>query len=261
MHGNTLTEPAHHNDSKTRLAQFDYIVSNPPFKTDFSDDRDFLADSKFKERFFAGVPNVPKTKKDSMAIYLMFIQHILYSLKDNGKAAIVVPTGFITAQSGIEKKIREELIEKKMLKGVVSMPANIFATTGTNVSVLFIDKTNKDGKVLLVDASNLGDKIKEGKNQRTVLRLAEIEKIVRTFANNEVVDDFSVLVDYDEIKEKNYSFLAGQYFEVKIEYVELTQEEFNNKMATYKANLNKYYNENKILEEEINKGLEELKYE
>ena len=46
-----------------------------------------------------------------MAIYLMFIQHILYSLKDNGKGAIVVPTGFLTAQSGIEKKIREELIK------------------------------------------------------------------------------------------------------------------------------------------------------
>ena len=261
VHGNTLTEPAHYNDSKTRLAQFDYIVSNPPFKTDFSDDRDFLADSKFKDRFFAGVPNVPKTKKDSMAIYLMFIQHILYSLKDNGKAAIVVPTGFLTAQSGIEKKIREELIEKKMLKGVVSMPSNIFATTGTNVSVIFIDKTNKEGKVLLVDASNLGDKIKEGKTQRTVLKQEEIEKIITTFANNEVIDDFSVLVDYEDIKNKNYSFSAGQYFEVKIEYVELTQEEFNSKMATYKANLNKYFNENKILEEEINKSLEELKYE
>ena len=261
MHGNTLTEPAHYNDSKTRLAQFDYIVSNPPFKTDFSDFRDFLADNKFKERFFAGVPKIPNKDKDKMAIYLMFIQHILYSLKDNGKGAIVVPTGFLTAQSGIEKKIREELINKKMLKGVVSMPSNLFATTGTNVSVIFIDKTNKEGKVLLVDASNLGDKIKEGKTQRTVLRPEEIEKIVTTFANNEVVDDFSVLVDYDEIKEKNYSFSAGQYFEVKIEYVELTQEEFNNKMATYKANLNKYFNENKILEDEINKSLEELKYE
>ena len=126
---------------------------------------------------------------------------------------------------------------------------------------IFIDKTNKEGKVLLVDASNLGDKIKEGKTQRTVLRPEEIEKIVTTFANNEVVDDFSVLVDYDEIKEKNYSFSAGQYFEVKIEYVELTQEEFNNKMTIYKANLNKYFNENKILEDEINKSLEELKYE
>lgn len=261
IYGNTLTEPAHYNDSKTRLAQFDYIVSNPPFKADFSDCRDFLADSKFKERFFAGVPKIPNKDKDKMAIYLMFIQHILYSLKDNGKAAIVVPTGFLTAQSRIEKKIREELINKKMLKGVVSMPSNIFATTGTNVSVLFIDKTNNEGKVLLVDGSNLGDKIKEGKNQRTVLRLDEIEKIVKTFANNDVIDDFSVLVDYEDIKEKNYSLSAGQYFEVKIEYVELTQEEFNNKMATYKANLNKYFNENKILEEEINKSLEELKYE
>ena len=261
VYGNTLTEPAHYNDSKTRLAQFDYVVSNPPFKTDFSSYRDFLADSKFNDKFFAGVPKIPSKDKKKMAIYLMFIQHILYSLKDNGKGAIVVPTGFLTAQSGIEKKIREKLINDKMLKGVVSMPSNIFATTGTNVSVLFIDKTNKDGKVLLVDASNLGEKIKEGENQRTVLKQEEIEKIVSTFNNNEVIDDFSVLVDYDEIKDKNYSFSAGQYFEVKIEYVELTQEEFNNKMATYKANLNKYFNENKILEEEINKSLEELKYE
>ena len=167
----------------------------------------------------------------------------------------------MTAQAGIEKKIREELINNKMLKGVVSMPSNLFATTGTNVSVLFIDKTNKEGKVLLVDASNLGNKIKEGKTQRTVLRPEEIEKIISTFTNNEVIEDFSVSVSYDDIKEKNYSFSAGQYFEVKIEYVELTEEEFNNKMATYKANLNKYFNENRILEEEINKSLEELKYD
>ena len=44
-----------------------------------------------------------------MEIYQLFIQHILFSLKENGKAAIVLPTGFITAQSGIDKKIREHL--------------------------------------------------------------------------------------------------------------------------------------------------------
>lgn len=261
VHGNTLLEPAHYNETKTRLAEFDYIVSNPPFKTDFSDYRDDLADDKLRERFFAGVPKIPNKDKDKMAIYLMFIQHIIYSLSKKGKAAIVVPTGFLTAQSGIEKKIREKLVEEEMIKGVVSMPSNIFATTGTNVSVLFIDRANKGGKVLLVDASKLGDKVKEGKNQRTVLREDEIEKIVETFAKRDIVDDFSVEVTYDQLKEKNYSFSAGQYFEVKIEYVKLTQEEFNNKMATYKANLNKYFNENKILEEEINKSLEELKYE
>lgn len=261
VHGNTLTEPAHYNEKKTKLAEFDYIVSNPPFKTDFSEYRDELADDKLRERFFAGVPKVPNKDKDKMAIYLMFIQHIIYSLSKKGKAAIVVPTGFLTAQSGIEKKIREKLVEEEMIKGVVSMPSNIFATTGTNVSVLFIDRANKGGKVLLVDASKLGDKVKEGKNQRTVLREDEIEKIVNSFAKQEVVDDFSVKVTYDELKEKNYSFSAGQYFEVNIEYVELTEDEFNDKMAKYKENLNKYFNENEILEEEINKSLEELKYE
>ena len=261
IHGNTLTEPAHYNDSKTRLAQFDYIVSNPPFKTDFSDFRDFLADSKFKERFFAGVPKIPNKDKDKMAIYLMFIQHILYSLKDNGKAAIVVPTGFLTVQSGIENKIREELVNKKMLKGVVSMPSNIFATTGTNVSVLFIDKTNIDGKVLLVDGSNLGDKIKEGKNQRTVLRIDEIEKIVTTFANNEVIDDFSVLVDYEKIKNKKYSFSVGQYFEPMIEYTELTQEEFENKINNEKKVLQELFNDTNKNNQNILLSLEELKYD
>ena len=261
VHGNTLTEPAHYNDNKTRLAQFDYIVSNPPFKTDFSDYRDELADPKLKERFFAGVPNIPNKDKDKMAIYLMFIQHILYSLKDTGKGAIVVPTGFLTAQSGIEKKIRKELIDNKMLKGVVSMPSNIFATTGTNVSVLFIDKTNKEGKILLVDASKLGDKVKDGKNQRTVLRQEEIEKIISTFDNNEIIEDFSVLVDYEEIKEKNYSFAAGQYFEVKIEYVELSQEEFNNRIKQSSIRLDSYFHEGKKLEASIKQRLEELHYE
>ena len=190
----------------------------------------------------------------------MFIQHIIYSLSKKGKAAIVVPTGFLTAQSGIEKKIREKLVEEEMIKGVVSMPSNIFATTGTNVSVLFIDRANKGGKVLLVDASKLGDKVKDGKNQRTVLREDEIEKIVETFAKLEVIDDFSVEVTYDQLKEKNCSFSAGQYFDVRIEYVELTKEEFNKKIKEFSNNLDKYFSDGKKLENEIRQRLEELKY-
>lgn len=261
IHGNTLIEPAHYNENKTRLAEFDYIVSNPPFKTDFSEYRDELADDKLKERFFAGVPKIPNKDKEKMSIYLMFIQHIIYSLSEKGKAAIVVPTGFLTAQSGIEKKIREKLVEEEMIKGVISMPSNIFATTGTNVSILFIDKSNKGKKVLLLDGSKLGEKVKEGKNQRTVLREDEIEKIVNTFAKNEVIDDFSVEVSYDELKEKNCSFSAGQYFEVKIEYVELTEEEFNQKMKEFTDNLERYFSEGRELEEEIRQQLGELKYE
>lgn len=265
IEGDTLDTPAHYNtphEASSGVKKFDYITSNPPFKMDFSSTRDGIEQKWEKTgRFFAGIPNVPNKKKESMSIYLCFIQHILWSLKDDGKAAIVVPTGFITAQSGIEKKIRQTIVDNHWLKGVVSMPSNIFANTGTNVSVLFIDKSNKDGKVMLLDASKLGTKIKDGKNQKTVLNNEEVKKIEDTFINAEVVDDFSVQVTYDEITEKNYSLSAGQYFEVKIKYIELTEEEFNEKMNQYKENLNKYFNEGRSLEKEIMKRLEELEYE
>ena len=265
IEGDTLDTPAHYNiphDPSSGVKKFDYITSNPPFKMDFSSTRNTI-EQKWCEtdRFFAGVPKVPKKKKDSMAIYLCFIQHILWSLKDDGKAAIVVPTGFITAQSGIEKKVREKIIDNKWLNGVVSMPSNIFANTGTNVSVLFIDKSNTEGEVMLVDASKMGTKVKDGKNQRTVLSDEEVVKIENTFINQDIVDDFSVKVTYDDIKNKNYSLSAGQYFEVKIEYVELSEEEFEEKMNTYKSNLEKYFAEGRNLEEKILEGLEMLSYE
>lgn len=229
---------------------------------DFSSTRNGI-EQKWEDtdRFFAGIPKIPNKKKDSMAIYLCFIQHILWSLKDDGKAAIVVPTGFITAQSGIEKKVRQKIVDNHWLKGVISMPSNIFANTGTNVSVLFIDKSNKDGEIMLVDASKLGQKVKDGKNQKTVLSNEEVAKIEDTFINADVVDDFSVKVTYEQIQEKNYSLSAGQYFEVKIEYVELTPEEFKSKMNCFKANLRKYFEEGRNLERDIEIKLEELNYE
>lgn len=221
IQGNTVLHP-YHRDGKD-LKRFDYIVSNPPFKMDFSDFRDELDSKENKERFFAGIPKIKAKAKDKMEIYQLFLQHIIHSLKPGGKAAVVVPTGFITAQSGIDKKIRQRLVESKWLAGVVSMPSNIFATTGTNVSILFIDENNKSD-VVLIDASNLGQKIKDGKNQKTVLSQEEEQHIIDTFNAKEAVEDFSVAVSYDEIEAKNYSLSAGQYFDVKIEYVDITPE-------------------------------------
>ncbi len=255
--GNTLLDP-YHKDKKGKLQKFDYIVSNPPFKLDFSDYSNQLNTKENHDRFFAGVPNVPKAKKESMAIYLMFLQHIIYSLNDTGKAAVVVPTGFITAQSGIERKIREKLVDGKMLRGVISMPSNIFATTGTNVSILFMDKTNTKGDIVLMDASKLGETIKEGKNQKTVLRYDEEELIINTFNNHKAVDDFSVVVSYEQIKEKNYSLSAGQYFEVRIDYKEITEKEFKLKMNSYKQNLSILFSNSNALEVEIKSNLESI---
>lgn len=167
--GNTILEP-YHKEVNGKLKKFDFIVSNPPFKLDFSDYVSDLDTKENHDRFFAGFPNVPKTKKEGMAIYTLFIQHIMHSLSEKGKAAIVLPTGFIIAQSGIEMKIRQRLVDQKMLRGVISMPSNIFATTGTKVSILFLDNANKNGDIVLMDASKLGTVIKEGKNQKNGIK-------------------------------------------------------------------------------------------
>ena len=265
VHGDTLLNPFHKNRKGDGLATFDYIVSNPPFNVDFSDTRDTLAGENYKKRFWAGVPNIPNQDKDSMSVYLMFLQHIIYSLGDKAKAAIVVPTGFLTASKRSNKiahAIREHLVKNKMLRGVISMPSNIFATTGTNVSIIFIDKENKDGSIVLMDASKLGTKVKvDGKNQRTVLSLDEITKIIDTFNAGKAEDDFCITVSYADIEAKKLSFSAGQYFEVKIEYIELTPEEFAEKLNSFTTHLDELFTENRRLEDEIKKQLGRVKYE
>lgn len=257
IQGNTLKHPFHKNEDGS-LRKFDYIVSNPPFKLNFSDYHSDLVNDPYKGRFFAGVPNIPNKDKSGMEIYLCFFQHLLYSLKDGGKAAIVVPTGFITAKSGIAFKIRKHLIDNHFLGGVVSMPSNIFANTGTNVSVVFIDKSGIE-KPVLIDASKLGETIKDNGNQKTKLRPEEIRLIVETFRGKEAVEDFSVTPSFEEIAEKGYSFSAGQYFDIKIDYVDITEEEFNKRMTGYKAELTAQFEESHRLEAEIMKQLDGLK--
>ena len=260
VQGNTLTEPSHKEDNGT-LKKFDFIVSNPPFKLDFPEFRETLATDSI--RFWAGVPNAVKKvdpTKPKMAIYTCFIQHVLNSLKPNGKGAIVIPTGFITAKSGVEKRILQRIVDEHWVYGVVSMPSNVFATTGTNVSVLFFDKSAKTDKVILIDASKLGEEYKEGNNKKSRLRDFEVEQIVRTFRNCEAVDDFSVAVTYDEIKEKGYSLSAGQYFDIKIDYVDITEEEFNQRMANFQQTLTEQFEESHRLEKEILAQLQSLKF-
>lgn len=258
IQGNTMLHP-YHREGKA-LKKFDYIVSNPPFKMDFSDFRNELDSKEHQERFFAGVPNIPKQAVDKMAIYQLFLQHIIHSLKPGGKAAVVVPTGFTSAQSGIDKGIRQHLVDNKMLAGVVSMPSNIFATTGTNVSILFIDAANKDD-VVLIDASALGTKVKDGKNQKTLLSEAEEDRIIATFNGKQAVEDFAIAVNYADIAAKNYSLSAGQYFEVKIEYSDLTPKQFAATMQSFTDNLDTLFTESAGLEKEIKKQLAGLRYE
>ena len=259
IQGDTLIAPYHRANNSQELRQFDFVVSNPPFRMDFSDTREKLA--AMPARFWGGVPKVKPKKKESMEIYTLFIQHVINSLKDTGKGAIVVPTGFITAKNGVERNVLKYIVDEKIIYGSINMPSNVFATTGTNVSVLFFDKSKQNDKVVLIDASKLGEEYKDGNNQKRRLQVEEINKIITTFRNKKSIDDFSVVVTYDKIKEKNYSLSAGQYFDVKIEYVELTQEEFQSQMKQFTTELEKLFEEGKQLQSEISKQLKKVTYD
>ena len=215
VEGDTLLRPDHvDKENPDKLMKFDFIVSNPPFNMDFSSSIELLKSDKF-DRFFAGLPNIPKKKKDSMAVYQTFMQHILASLSKDGKAAVVVPTGFVSAVAGIPKKIKKELIDNNSLMGVIHMPSNIFANTGTSVSIVFTDKNKKNNSVMLIDGSHLGVKKKLDEGQRTILNEEERLKLINTFKNQTIEAEFSTLVTNRDIKDNNYSILAGQYVEIK----------------------------------------------
>ena len=167
------------------------------------------------------------------------------------------------ARGLLSRKVLTKIVDNRWVYGCISMPSNVFANTGTNVSVLFFDKAASAEKVILIDASKLGEEYKEGKNKKRRLLNDDIDLIVNTFKNKEAVENFSVAVSYDEIKEKGYSLSAGQYFDIKIDYVDITEEEeeeFNNRMANYKAELSRQFAESHRLEEEIMKQLDALHF-
>ena len=262
VQGNTLTSPAF-SAPTGGLMQFDYIVSNPPFNLDFSGFRDDLDIPERKPIYFAGIPAVPNNNKSGMSIYLCFIQHVMASLKPKGKAAIVVPSGFLTSKQKIEQDIRERMVKNRWIRGVVSMPSNIFGKTGTSVSVLFIDKEGADTRkgAILIDASKLGeDKKVEGK-KRHVLSDADEQLIIDTFKKHAAVDGMAAVPNYEDMEEKAYSFSAGQYFGVKIAYQDITGEEFANRISAFSAKFAEMMTRGAQLDKEIQEQTKKLRYE
>jgi type I restriction enzyme M protein len=264
VQGNTIKDPFHKENNQ--LMKFDYIVANPPFKTDYSDWRDELDNKENIDRFPSGIPAIPKqkdsTKEKKMDIYSLFIQHIIYSMADNGKAAIVVPTGFITSKQGVPAKVLKSLIDNKILKGVVSMPGNIFAQTPTMVSVIFLEKNRNTNEVVLIDASQLGETKKNSENQlQHYLSEEDGKKIIETFNNKLIEENFSVVTNFEKIIEEDYKCNAGRYYDVVMENIEISEDEFNEVIKNYKSNLQKYFNESNAYSDKISKQLDNLDYD
>lgn len=204
--GNTLASPAF-TDDFGELKKFDFIVMNPPFSDKSWSDGIKTTEDKYKRFDGYGIP--PEKNGD----YAWFL-HVLKSLDSNGKAGIIMPHG-ILFRGNSEETIRIAILKKRYIKGIVSLPANLFYGTGIPACIVIIDKENADTRegIFLIDASR-GFK-KDGNKNR--LREQDIEKIVRTFNNQETIEGYSRFVKYSDILEKNAGNLNVSRYIQKID--------------------------------------------
>lgn len=190
--GNTLSTPQYR-DEFDELKKFDFIVMNPPFSDKSWTDGIKPSEDKYKR--FDGY-SVPPEKNGDYAWFL----HVLKSLDTKGKAGIVMPHG-VLFRGNAEETIRIEILKKRYIKGIVSLPPNLFYGTGIPACIIILDKEDAEKRegIFLIDASR-GFK-KDGSKNR--LREQDIEKIVQTFINQDIILGYSCFVKYSDVLDEN----------------------------------------------------------
>ena len=170
--------------------KFDRVLANPPFSQNYS-----RANMKFLNRFQEFCPETGK-KAD-----LMFVQHMIASLKPQGRMATIIPHG-VLFRGGKEKIIREILINDNVIEAIIGLPINLFYGTGIPACVLVVNKNKPDelrDKIFFINADA---EYAEGKNQNK-LRPEDIEKIDFVFSRKLEIPKYSRLVDKQEIVDRH----------------------------------------------------------
>jgi type I restriction enzyme M protein len=220
------------------LIKFNCVVANPPFSLDKWGAEN--AENDRFNRFWRGVP--PKSKGD-----WAFITHMIETaLEKEGRVSVVVPHG-VLFRGAAEGRIRQKLIEENLLDAVIGLPGNLFPTTNIPVAVLVFDKSRERGgkndsrkDVIFIDASR--DFI-QGKNQNT-LSEEHLEKIVKTYKNREVIEKYSYLAQFEEIKENDFNLNIPRYVdtfeeeeEIDIDSVQLEIDQLEKELAQVRAKM------------------------
>jgi type I restriction enzyme M protein len=248
--GDTLANPLHLEDGQ--LMKFQVIVANPPFSLDkwaMGFAGEVNSDSKFKmeasldpyRRFEWGAP--PTSKGD-----YAFIQHMLYSLSETGRMAVILPHG-VLFRGASEGKIRKEIIQHNLLDAVIGLPEGLFFGTGIPACIMVFKKNRTKQQVLFIDASAEGNYEKE-KNQNK-LREQNISKIIDTYDKYETIDKYSYVATMDEINENDYNLNIPRY-------VDTFEEEEQVDMDVVKGNIGRIQKELQEVETQMAKYLEEL---
>jgi len=194
--GNTLLKPEFTDGSK--IAKFDYVLANPPFGTCF-DSKEILEKDEFA-RFRPVASN---------SFDLLFIQHVVASLSDSGRAAVLVSPGALF-RSGNGQVIREKLVAEDLIEAVVTLPQNIFQGTTIAAAILVLAKrksANLRGKILFVDLTSAW----EGSRTRRVLTFEGVTAAIKCMREPTDIPGFSRLVDHAEIQSNDHNLTIQRY--------------------------------------------------
>ncbi|MFI8714529.1 type I restriction-modification system subunit M [Brevibacillus brevis] len=244
--GDTLANPLHLEDNK--LMKFQAIVANPPFSLDkwamgFAGEGN--TDEKFKmeasldqyKRFEWGVP--PSSKGD-----YAFVQHMLYSLAENGRMATILPHG-VLFRSASERAIRKQIIEMNLLDAVIGLPENLFFGTSIPACIMVFKKDRKRKKIIFIDASSEGNY--EKATNQNIIREEDIQKIIRVYEDYETIDKYSYVASVDEIVENDFNLNIPRYVDTYEEEVEVDMgltrlkiEEIKKELLNVEAQMERY---------------------
>lgn len=200
---NTIADPQHKADGK--LKRFDYVVANPPFSVKNWSNGISPMDDEFNR--FRGY-GIPPEKNGDYA----FLLHIIASLNSTGKGAIILPHG-VLFRGNAEADIRKNIIERKLIKGIIGLPANLFYGTGIPACIIVIDKEDTESRkgIFMIDASK--GFMKDGNKNR--LREQDIHKIVDVFNNQKPVEKFARFVPFDEIEKNEFNLNIPRYIDTQ----------------------------------------------
>lgn len=248
--GDTLANPLHLEDGK--LMKFQVVVANPPFSLDKwamgfagaeADDKKFKMESALDpyRRFEWGVP--PSSKGD-----FAFIQHMLYSLAEEGRMGVVLPHG-VLFRGASEGKIRKQIIDLNLLDAVIGLPENLFYGTGIPAVILIFKKNRTRNDILFIDASGEGH-YEKGKNQNK-LREEDLKEIESVYDNYETVDKYSYVASIEEVKDNDYNLNIPRYVDTFEEEEMVDMDAVSKNILNIKAELEE-------VEKQMARYLEEL---
>lgn len=203
--GKTTIASQQFKETNGSLKRFDFVVANPPFSTkSWSNGISPMTDefNRFKEY------GIPPEKNGDYA----FLLHIIASLKSTGKGAVILPHG-VLFRGGAEGEIRKNIIQRKLIKGIIGLPANLFYGTGIPACIIIIDKENADSRkgIFMIDASK--GFIKDGNKNR--LREQDIHLVVDVFNNQKEVNKYARFVPFEEIEKNEYNLNIPRYIDTQ----------------------------------------------